>query len=219
MKKTKAKILSVAIEVFNERGYSSVNLRELSEMIGVSRGNLTYHFKDKEELLEAIVTEMWDHISVEMSKTLEVPSFENMHHRTKLYYDFQKRYAFVFLDIRIQMHHAVHDQFKSMIDKTIDNYSQMISLGIQIGTVKKEEVPGTYRSLIHAVWMTSFYRLAQQQTRNLKEEKDSEMLIWGLIIPHLTKKGLEGFRAYFGEDNFSKIDKPFDVKKHAFITF
>jgi len=219
MRKTKEKIISTAIEVFNERGFSSVNLRELSEIIGVSRGNLTYHFKDKEALLKAIVTDMWNHISSEMSKTLEVPSFENMHRRTKLYYEFQKKYAFIFLDIRVQMHHAVHDQFKSMINKTIENYSQMIALGIQIGTLKDEEVPGTYRSLIHAVWMTSFYRLSQQQTRGIREEDDSEMLIWGLILPHLTMKGIQGFRAYFGDDNYNTIDQSFDLKKHAYIAF
>jgi len=219
MKKTRDKIISVAIEEFNARGYAAVNLRELSEIIGLSRGNLTYHFKDKVTLLEAIVNEMWDNISADRSKTFELPSFENMRQRTKLYYRFQKRYAFIFLDIQVQTHPAVHERFKEMIEETIENYMQMVALGIQLGTVKEEAVPGTYKSLGHAVWMTSFYRLAQQQTRGISEEEDSEMLIWGLILPHLTKKGLKAFKKYFGDDYYDQIGHSFDVKEHAFVTF
>jgi len=219
MKKTREKIISMATEEFNARGYASVNLRELSEIIGLSRGNLTYHFKDKEALLEAIVNEMWDNIATNMSKTLLIPSFENMHIRTKLYYDFQKKYSFIFLDIHVQTHPVVRDRFKSMINQTIDNYTQMIGLGIQIGTVKEEEVPGTYKSLVHALWMTSFYRLSQAKMKGIHEKEDSEILVWGLILPHLTKKGLKGFKDYFGKDYYDQLGESFDVKEHAFITF
>ena len=219
MSKTKDKIISTSIEVFNERGYASVNLRELSEIIGISRGNLTYHFKDKDDLLTTIVNEMWDSITGEMSKTLQVPSFESMHNQTQLYYKYQKRYAFIFLDIHVQTHPAVHERFRAMIEQTIESYSKMIALGIQIGTVKQEVVPGSYRSLVHAVWMTSFYRLAQRKTRSISEEDDLEMLIWGLILPHLTESGLSGFKDYFGEDYYNQIGQPFNLEKHAFIAF
>jgi len=219
LKKTRDKIISTAIQEFNAHGYAAVNLRELSVIIGVSRGNLTYHFKDKETLLEAIVNEMWDNISAEMSKTLELPSFENMRNRTRLYYEFQKRYAFIFLDIHVQSHPAIHERFKQMIEDTIENYMQMIALGIQLGTVKAEEIPGTYKSLVHAVWMTSFYRLAQQHTRGISEDEDTEMLIWGLVLPHLTKKGVKAFKKYFGGDYYDQLGHSFDVKEHAFISF
>ena len=65
--------------MFNEHGYNSINLFELSNKLGISRGNLTYHFSDKGSLLRAISDEMWSKIEDERSKTIQLPSFENLH--------------------------------------------------------------------------------------------------------------------------------------------
>ena len=84
--------------MFNEHGYNSINLFELSNKLGISRGNLTYHFSDKGSLLRAISDEMWSKIEAERSKTIQLPSFENLHNEVHLYYKFQKEYAFIFTD-------------------------------------------------------------------------------------------------------------------------
>lgn len=216
---TKQKIIKTATKIFNEKGYSAVNLKELAQVIGISRGNLTYHFKNKKELLEAIVKEMWEKLVKEKEKTLQVPSFENMHNQTRLYHAFQKEYAFVFLDTHVQNHPIVKDQFKAMIEQTIEDFHKMIAMGIQIGTVKEEAISGTYRSLALSVWMVSFYWLSQQTTREKTDEADAEKVIWGLILPHLTEKGVTGFKKFFGEAYYEKLGKPFNVNQHTFINF
>ena len=88
--KTKEKIIGTATRLFNNQGYNSINLFELANQLGISRGNLTYHFKDKENLLVAICDEMWTKIENERSKTMQLPSFENLHNEIQLYYKFQK---------------------------------------------------------------------------------------------------------------------------------
>ena len=216
---TKEKIIATATTVFNEKGYSAVNLKELAQVLDISRGNLTYHFKNKEDLLEAIVGEMWEKLAKEKEKTLQVPSFENMHSQTQLYHKFQREYAFVFLDTHVQNHPIVKDQFKAMIERTIQDFNAMIAMGIQIGTVKEEMIPGTYRSLALSVWMVSFYWLSQQTTRDKTNTNDGESIIWGLILPHLTEKGITGFKKFFGEAYYEKLGKPFNVNKYAFIKF
>ena len=77
--KTRERILKTAIETFNEKGFGAVNLLEVAQLMGISRGNLTYHFKTKEVLLEAIVKEMWAKIENEKKVARQLPSFENMH--------------------------------------------------------------------------------------------------------------------------------------------
>ncbi len=216
---TKEKIIATAIKVFNEKGYSAVNLKELAQTLGISRGNLTYHFNNKQDLLEAIVEEMWKKLAKEKEKTLQVPSFENMHNQTRLYLKFQKEYAFVFLDTHVQNHPIIKDQFKIMIEKTIADFHTMIAMGIQVGTVKEETIPGTYRSLALSVWMVSFYWLSQQTTRDKTNPKGGESIIWGLILPHLTEKGITGFKKFFGSAYDEKVGEPFNVDQYAFIKF
>lgn len=216
---TKEKIIATATKVFNKKGYSAVNLKELAEVLGISRGNLTYHFNNKQDLLEAIVKEMWEKLAKEKEKTLLVPSFENMHNHIQLYHSFQKKYAFVFLDTHLQNHPVIKDQFKEVIEQTILDFHAMIAMGIQIGTVKPESIPGTYRSLALSVWMVSFYWLSQQTTRDKTNSADGESIIWGLLLPHLTELGIARFKQFFGKAYHKKLGKPFNVNQYAFIKF
>jgi len=52
--KTRDKILKTALKEFNERGFGNVSLADLAAAAGIAKGNLWYHFKDKEALLEAL---------------------------------------------------------------------------------------------------------------------------------------------------------------------
>jgi len=55
---TKNKITEHAVKYFNRHGYGAITLHQLAKEMGISRGNLTYHFKDKDALLESIADEL-----------------------------------------------------------------------------------------------------------------------------------------------------------------
>lgn len=58
MSTTKTKILKTAREMFNSQGYSAVTIRMIAQELGMSSGNLTYHFQKREDILEALYFEM-----------------------------------------------------------------------------------------------------------------------------------------------------------------
>lgn len=47
---TKEKILHVALELFNNKGYNEVGVREIARALHMSPGNLSYHFSKKEDI-------------------------------------------------------------------------------------------------------------------------------------------------------------------------
>lgn len=53
--KTKKLILDTSSELFYHKGYSSTSFGNIVEKTGLSKGNITYHFKNKEEILKGIV--------------------------------------------------------------------------------------------------------------------------------------------------------------------
>lgn len=53
--KTKKLILDISSELFYHKGYSSTSFGNIVEKTGLSKGNITYHFKNKEEILKGIV--------------------------------------------------------------------------------------------------------------------------------------------------------------------
>ena len=51
----KKEILDVAEELFATKGYDSASTTDILERIGIARGTLYYHFKSKEEILDALI--------------------------------------------------------------------------------------------------------------------------------------------------------------------
>ena len=52
---TRQKILDSARELFNVHGYNGVSLQDIADAVGISKGNLTYHFSKKEEIMEELL--------------------------------------------------------------------------------------------------------------------------------------------------------------------
>ena len=45
---TKQRILKSATKIFNENGFSGITLFEIAGKLKMTRGNLAYHYKDKD---------------------------------------------------------------------------------------------------------------------------------------------------------------------------
>ena len=63
---TKGRIAQTAIGLFNERGTATVSTNHIAEAMGISPGNLYYHYRNKEEIVRAIFERMiasWEVLS------------------------------------------------------------------------------------------------------------------------------------------------------------
>lgn len=67
--KTRERILAEARTLFNARGYGNVSTALLAEHLGMSEGNLWYHFKSKRSLLEALSAEFAGEIEARLTIT------------------------------------------------------------------------------------------------------------------------------------------------------
>ncbi len=218
MQNTKDKIIAKAIELFNKNGFGAVSLFEIANSLNMSRGNLTYHFKDKDQLLLTIADEVWDKLERKRQESLRVPSFKNLHNEVQLFYHYQQEYAFIFMDHHVLTHPMIRSQFKKMTDQSIEYSKSIIAFSIQLGNMKEEAFPGLYNHLAMVTWMTTFFWLPQQVIRGEKKTADGEKLIWSMLLPHLTKKGLNNFRKFFGQDYIENLGEPFAINLENMIT-
>lgn len=53
-------LLSVAVEVFNERGYDGTSMEHLSRAAGISKSSIYHHVRSKEELLHRAISRALD---------------------------------------------------------------------------------------------------------------------------------------------------------------
>ena len=54
MEDTKGRILTAAAQLFEQQGYRSVSMRAIAAQLGISVGNLTYHFPHKQDIATAL---------------------------------------------------------------------------------------------------------------------------------------------------------------------
>lgn len=216
---TKDRIVKTAIKLFNSKGFKVVSLNEIASNLGMSRGNLTYHFPDKNILLEEISTEMWSKIKEARLKSRNLPSFQNLHEEVQRYYKFQKEYAFIFLDRHLLNHPVVKKQFRKMTEQTIKDNEAAIAFAIELGNLEKEKIKGTYKNLAFITWMLTFFWLPQQLIRGERTSEDGEKMIWSILLPHMTEKGINSFKKFFGEKYLSDLGDSFEIDLQKLINF
>ena len=208
--KTKEKIIAAALPLFNEKGFGAVTMKQIADVMQVDRRNLSYHFT-KDSLLAAIATQMWDKLEKERKKRRDFPSFENLDNETKMYYAFQKDYAFIFNDIKVIQHPILADKFNELAKSSIKDNEAAIAFAIKLGNIQPEPFAGAYHNLCMAIWALSFFWTPQQSIRQVKGEAELRKVIWSLILPHFTVKGIASFKDFYGVEFFEAIGKPFDV--------
>lgn len=70
MEDTRGRILTAAARLFEQQGYRSVSMRAIAAELGISVGNLTYHFPHKQDIATALVEQELDTIILPEEATL-----------------------------------------------------------------------------------------------------------------------------------------------------
>lgn len=56
------RIVAAADQLFYQQGYEHTSFSDIADAVGISRGNFYYHFKSKDEILNAVIDTRVEHI-------------------------------------------------------------------------------------------------------------------------------------------------------------
>ncbi len=74
---TRERILSIAADMFIERGYVESPLSAIAQAVGITKASLYYHFASKEQMLQELVSPMLDRVDALLEGTPEhFPTFD-----------------------------------------------------------------------------------------------------------------------------------------------
>ncbi|OGU00341.1 MAG: TetR family transcriptional regulator [Geobacteraceae bacterium GWB2_52_12] len=161
--KTRDKIIDTAIQLFNEQGTKAVSTNHIATAVGISPGNLYYHFRNKEDIIRAIFEQM-DAYGLEQYQSIlnkyQPGSIEAMEQTFIMIQEYNWRYRFFKRELTAlimndkqlkERFHATNSQMLGMIRYTIDS-------GIANGSIKAMD-DTEKGSFADAIWLVALFWL------------------------------------------------------------
>ena len=196
---TKVKIKRVAKELFNTQDTLSVTTNHIALHAEISPGNLYYHYKNKEDILQELYFEMSEQFerfkSFEMIQTSQNP-ISSLSLMFDKYGELFWEYRFLMRDSAVLM--ALYPNLKAMFiqrqEKRIIQIEGLIRYFIQEGIFEEMsdreiQLRAKINWFISAYWQI-FASSSTKVTKNsIKEAKEVVFMI--NILPFLTDKGRE----------------------------
>lgn len=203
---TKERILEKALELFNQKGISSVSSKHISDEMGISYGNLCYHFPKKDDIILQLYLNMQKEVDLQFENIQkEVMSFEFMLSRLKVLFEEIYKYKFIYLGITKVTRHfdhiKKHAQQQMRVRRNIMN--SIADFLTAQGYMKPFNSKKRRDMLVHALLITINSWISDAETFYTGKEEEKVdyymQLFFNLVYPSLTPLGKEGFRKVYHE--------------------
>lgn len=199
--KTRDKIIQASIELFNEQGERNVTTNHIAAHLGISPGNLYYHFRNKEDIILSIYEEY--------ARNLLLDTFPQVNPETKpldtiiLYMDavFQAlmkfRFFYANLPVLLAKNPLLHEKYVEVQHTISKRLSEMlVSLrDANMMTFEDDELADivSILRLINTFWL-SFYQTQNENTEiNDSVFLDGVLKILVMIRPYITDSAKSDF--------------------------
>lgn len=199
MKNTKEKIIAKALELFNNDGVKETTLRKIARELGISQGNLTYHYKTKDEIIEKIYFDLAEKMNTEMQKmTVQSSSMQVLYTSSSITMKGLYAYRFLLRDLykilkeseKLKVHYAQLQQLRTQ------QTSQIFTALVQEEMVRPPEFEGEYERFYERLnilgdnWINAHELLTDQIADPVKHYVD---LLVEMLYPYLTEKGKKAY--------------------------
>lgn len=188
MEDTRGRILTAAARLFEQQGYRSVSMRAIAAELGISVGNLTYHFPHKQDIATALAEQELDTIILPEEATL--PALDGYLRRMLIsLVDHARMFddPLLFEDLP-----GRQQENADRITRLQQNLEQLLSQLRQQGRFRAQLQGQTLRDVIDLIM---FSHVGWQQrvsvSRQPADEAVGDMMRmqWLLLRPYLTEAG------------------------------
>lgn len=191
MNTTKQKILIKSLKLFNDKGISKTSLRTIADEVGISVGNLQYHFKKREDIIEVLYFQLVEKMDAIFKKSTEdfLKTFLNISKEiiTILY-----EYNFFLLDFVTitRKNNKIKKHYSELSKRREIETLKMIDVLIANNLFREELLKNEYKNLFKRIevisnfWFSSI--LIQADSLSKASIQEYSLLISQSIYPYLT---------------------------------
>lgn len=207
MKGTRHRILRAARLLFNERGVANVSQRNISDHIAISPGNLTYHFKKRDDIIEALYDELAEALteSIRAAENKE-PDLETFFQLTKSINKalFDNRFFCIDFIHIVRANNRINTAYTNLCAEREALMVRMIDALVVQGIMRQAELPSEYDFLYKRFQLFTDFWMASIGTTDedimLKHTRVYTEIFMQSLYPYLTPKGKAEFKAVMNYD-------------------
>ncbi|RJQ65544.1 MAG: TetR/AcrR family transcriptional regulator [Desulfobacteraceae bacterium] len=147
-------ILTAAIKVFAERGFSQSTISQIAQEAGVADGTIYLYFKNKDDILVQFYERMTEHVSSRFWEAVEegqtaVEKLHNLIHAHLDVFQSQPNGAIVYQGETHLQWRLVQEPTRKMSKMYRDIISKVVALGQQEGVIRNDLYVGLVKRLIN----------------------------------------------------------------------
>ncbi|WP_068544329.1 TetR/AcrR family transcriptional regulator [Thalassotalea crassostreae] len=199
--KTREKIIHASIELFNAEGERNITTNHIASHLGISPGNLYYHFRNKEDIIFAIYSEYADDLINEFKSmdTLDKNPLNSIMRYMDIVFALISKFRFFYsnLPVLLAKNPALKKRYSEIQkDIIVKVRTMLVSLkDADIIAIKDEEIS----DLTTLVRITTTFWLSYLQTQSEDITIDDVSLyegllkIFALFSPYVTENAREEF--------------------------
>ena len=199
MSATKKKILNTSRELFNRLSFGQVTIRMIAQELQMSSGNLNYHFRKREDILQALYFEMVEEFDKRVNALPETSfSFEQIRKDMKTSMERMFDYHFFWTDLYnlLQLDDQIKQHFQTVFEKRFQGCLFLFQELIRQEMMHPPTFEQEYNLLAERMidygntWLYSSQLYSQKK---VKVDESTDKLIC-MLYPYLTSKGKEAFQ-------------------------
>lgn len=196
--KTRDKIVSAALELFNQKGERNITTNHIAAHIEISPGNLYYHFRNKQEIVREIFAlysgELLERFAPihEQSESLVL-----LKHYLDSIFTLMWKYRFFYANLPeiLQRDEQLHEEYIQVQDKLQGNLKNIMREFVRLELLELED--DEMLSLTTTLHMMASSWLGYQSAMSLKTDITEEVIHRGMLQmisvlkPKATEQGVE----------------------------
>ena len=199
--KTRDKIKITSRELFNTKGVKNVTLREVAKTLEISYGNVTYHFKTKQQLIVELYEDMLTETNAIIMSLDPNNMFLSILNAPKITFSISMKYLFFYVDY-VEVRRGYPDLFSRVEQDNSSRkkgYLNVLKLLQTQGVLRAEliEQDLDYLMDLSGAMRTFFFiNLRPEEFSNSDLEDRYVNYVNQLVFPYLTAEGIEKYKQF-----------------------
>lgn len=196
---TKQKILEASVRLFNENGLDSVRLQQIAEEVGISVGNLAYHYKNKEAIVESVFEQVFEDFDQIFRNYLIQPNLTDFDNQINQFYDFFTNNHFYlsefFKSTLVPPPH--NQQWHACTTKMLIQLRSRLQFLVMNGDLLPEKFSGHYEILAEQIWTSLVFFVPKSNMMGQSIDANRyKKNVWDILKPYFSSQGQVAFNQY-----------------------